>query len=487
LILRALATCFAAILAIAVGWSWLRTEREAAMPAAPVVESDSTTESSLALPAASADRAPGTDRREAGVEPPKPVQSAPELTTVRLHVMHGITGERLAGVRVQAQWGKLGERRILQSDDQGVAEVEVPPGTIFFSANHGELSGTAFFREHGSMSAKQEQPFELLLFPERVLYIQVVDGNGNPRAEVAVCLRTEGAPQQGWFTLDPGNPDPPMPTAIQEVWRGATAGQLGIARVEPLRLLLDDYYAALRAGRAATLFADLAFPTHPPAAVQIDPLQWPQAPVQLVLPELGSLTVVVLDSSGQPTSERAKVYVDAALPLERPSLRVGERDLESGRMLFDSVPYGLPLAVEVSFYGQRDAIRRKIDGPTHAQPELELVIVESSPMPVIVGRLVGASGAPIGLASVTVQSLNRAGEALSFGTYELKLTAGVFECLLATRIYEGGSVTLRFESAGLVATRELRSELTHLRIGLGDVKLEPAPQKASEKNASGGH
>jgi hypothetical protein len=63
---------------------------------------------------------------------------------------------------------------------------------------------------------------------------------------------------------------------------------------------------------------------------------------------------------------------------------------------------------------------------------------------------------------------------LAFGSWNVGVdAAGGFEVRLATQLYEGGTVSLRFEREGQTATRELARELGLLRIALGDVRLAP--------------
>jgi hypothetical protein len=377
----------------------------------------------------------------------------------------------------------------LFSDENGeVAWKHWPQSVLVAAGSYGELRAeasaiTGFAKvtwrsPDGRAGFVSDAREELLLFPDRALEIQVVDSTGAPREGIKVRLVGDRAVvQRSWQTLDPSDPAPAERSRLtKDMWRGVTAGARGVARIEHADDALSAFYEAVRDGVQVSVFADLDFPA-PAAAVRIDPQLWPVEPVRLVLPQLGSLTVIVLDAGGRPTRERVKVLVDsAAQGQERSSQRIGEGVLASGRITIGDVPLSLPLSVNISFYGRRAALHRQIDGPTAAQPDVELVVQESPPTPVLAGRILDAAGAPLGGASVTFkfESKDQTGEALAFGGQEVVTdSAGRFELLFTQRIYDGGSVELRIGVASATASRVLANELGLPRIELGDVRLAP--------------
>jgi hypothetical protein len=535
MVLRALALLLLACSAIAgLAW-WLRSDRTTGAAAAPRSEptvATSVQEAGLALPQRvgeeqrpSTRQEPPVDERPAASRPrSRPAAGAafqwrpPEGSEVeaRLAVVDGTTGQRLRGARLvwaeQAEikaraagggsYGKLAEAlersgHELFSDENGEAVWRHWPEAIVVAASYGELRAEATvtagpggslhghasvaFSEvtwrspdgrTGSMSNQQE---ELLLFPDRALEIQVVDSRGVPRAGIKVRLAGDRAVVQRAQTLDGHDLAPAQrPRLTKEWWRGVTEGAHGVARIEHADEVLSAYYAAVRGGTPVSVFADLDFPS-PAAAVRLDPRLWPVEPVRLVLPELGSLTVIVLDAGGRPTRERVKVLVDsAAQEAERSSQRIGEGVLAGGRVTIGDVPLALPLSVNVSFYGQRAAVHRQIDGPTAAQPHVELVVHESPPTPMLAGRILDPDGAPLREAHVTFkfESRDSTGEARVLGGQEVVTdAAGHFEILFTQRVYDRGSVELRLAAAGATARRVLANELGLPRIELGDVRL----------------
>ena len=413
------------------------------------------------------------------------VEDLPKRIESTLLIVDGTSGDPLPGARVR--WADLVEIhrfRSSQVDRRGWTEATVVeqigrldvadasgfirvPGELgagWFTAHHGELSATdrRIFMHESRVTTPTEERISygteaLLLFPDRALEIQVVDSQGRPREGIEVCLRVAGLPFQS------------------EIWRGTTRAEDGIARIEHTDSLLEQFYEWARMGKHGELFADFGFATRPPVNQRIDPLRWPQEPIQLELPGIGSLRVTVLDQSGQPTTERVKVYVDATDPGEALTSRIGEGDVDNGSIRFGSIQYGLRLAVSVSFYGRRDSIRREIAGPDSYQQDLELTVHESAPTPLITARPMDSKGQPIVSRAVLFRfvSRNAHGDTLSSGSQALMTdSSGRFEAQLLTALYPQGSCSIRLSYDGYYTERELTADLAFEHIELGDLRLD---------------
>ena len=406
-----------------------------------------------------------------------------------LRVVDGTTGDPLPGAQVW--WASIHEITRFRESSRGATHWSDPaileqignkefadssghigmqgkPSIgVLFTGRHGELSGTGLrnLSEFGSLDKAEKAELEyampasedLELFPDRTLEVRVVDSRGQSQGNVAVSLRLERGEQE------------------KEVWRGKTSREDGIARIEHVDRLLPDFYRARRSGRSVEVYADFGFVTYPSAAVRIDASPWPATAVQLTLPDTGSLTVTVFDENWQPTTERAMVYV-AVAELSDPSLpTIGEGDIEGGSIRFGSIPLGLNLVVHVSFYGMRGSIRREIRGPDGYRSDVELVLHQSAPTPLITGRLLDDLGQPIRSRAARFYwaAHNDRGNSFAGGNQVLATNVdGRFEARLGTAPYPGGSYSIRLSCEGSYAERELTADYVFEHNELGNLRLD---------------
>ena len=327
---------------------------------------------------------PGERERETGAAGAAGPHEADEADLpargLAVRVVERASGAPVAGARVR--WARAREPRAaadveeeldlgsasVETDARGEARLALDAGAALVDARRGELWG--FRRVDGG----EGSTLVLSLVPDRTLAVRAVDGAGRPVAGVPVAIRLDALRAEGG-----------------DLWRGAT-GEDGVARVRHFDALLGER------AREAALAAVLAFPTRSPVAAALEGVAGFAAPIELVVPDSGSLAVSVLDPSRRPVDQASlRVAVergDGALAQAGPASFERPIPVARGEVVLPFVEVGLELHLQAEAPAWRPARARGF-GPRAPGEGARIEIVFGEAWPVLVGRLVDERGAAL--------------------------------------------------------------------------------------------
>ena len=174
--------------------------------------------------------------------------------------------------------------------------------------------------------------------------------------------------------------------------------------------------------------------------ISLDP--WPSEPVELVLPATGEVLVVV---TGLPPGTRGWCelgVLEPGRPVGR-MIRGGSASVsvEEGEALFPLVGLGLELGATVHLEGTGSSHTGRLTGPVRSGGRCTLRIDLAS-RPVLVGRLLGDDGEPVGKGEWHITILS---EELNHGTSLETDADGGFRFVLSERMQRGKLKSLQIE------------------------------------------
>jgi hypothetical protein len=189
------------------------------------------------------------------------------------------------------------------------------------------------------------------------------------------------------------------------ILRTATSGSDGIAELRHLReALVAVGWLVTEHAVCAGIAAD------PPVRVRFDPLLPPGEPLVLRIPATGSVEVEVLDQLGTPAGDGVEVVLQRVSTARRsaeaaPQARLwpdGARGavrlpVVDGRVCFERIGLGLRLEYGADYDGIGRFERQEAAGPLDAGQLVRLTLRQAAALPVLTGRLVNDSGAPLPL------------------------------------------------------------------------------------------
>jgi hypothetical protein len=260
----------------------------------------------------------------------------------------------------------------VSADAEGRAEIPRPSTSVIVLASAPGWWG---------MQTLEEDPdprIEVVLAAERQIAVQVVDASGRPVGGVPVALRSSF-----WGG------------AVDRL-RARTSAEDGIAH-------LRHVGTVLRSGGGQEWLVALAIASPKPVSATIDPVNLPEAPVRLVLPEIGSCVVRLLGEGGEPPREPFDVSLSASLPTsgEERARRRPERDaatlieVQDGVAVFPFVELGVELTAVARRSGGRVAETVRGVGPRRAGEQVELVLRLGRDVTTLRGRAVDETGSPL--------------------------------------------------------------------------------------------
>lgn len=277
------------------------------------------------------------------------------------------------------RWGE-----VFVCDELGVARVPLP--TTYPSQLGARARGRWARKEIHGGSAERAHVVELELARTLHLRVMVLDDGDRPRAGVAVSYcAMEGT--QG------------------RILRTASTDEEGIAELRHLR------EAIAGVGWQVTEHAVCAgFAADPPVRARFDPLNPPEEPIVLRLPAMGGVEIEVLDHSGAQVRDGIEVVLQRVSTARRsveaaPETRIwpdGARGalrlpVVDGRVRFERVGLGLRLEFGADFDGIGRFERQEAAGPLDPGQLVRLTLRQTAALPVLTGRLVNESGAPLPL------------------------------------------------------------------------------------------
>lgn len=217
----------------------------------------------------------------------------------------------------------------------------------------------------------EDNALRLVMSPERSLEVIVQDHRGRPKTGVRVGIVREAAGHA--TTL----------LTRQTIGRGkATFGM--VQRV-----------LGGQVGGGARFYATLAFPCEDPPRVQLDPADLPEEPIVLVMPQVGSLEVRVLDERGRPLSETANVTLGhMTRTAQGGETFIPEHNdrLMNGVASFAHVGVGTRVAIKLSGSRERADLVEEFDGPSRGGEVHRVQMKWTERYPVLLGTAVGEGG-----------------------------------------------------------------------------------------------
>ena len=292
----------------------------------------------------------------------------PPAGGLAVRVVRGDRALPAAGALVSFVEDAAADERFFRAGGDGVVLVPRPGGVATLVCKTEDLGGTLLVRASG--------PHErtLRLRPDPPLQVRVVGTDGEPRGRVPVALRrlVNGATRN----LVVAETDP--------------VG--GLARLLHPRTSLDaDPGGVARVG--------LALPLREPVEVRTGDLVSPD-PIELVIPETGSLEVLLHDAEGLPFLGRASVSVTASRDADEGSAPPTAKGTGSelltrqGHALFHHVGLRLSLEIRVRPEATYRPLVRHYVGPTNPGERITIPLVVSELATAVLGRVVGPDGAP---------------------------------------------------------------------------------------------
>jgi len=244
--------------------------------------------------------------------------------------------------------------RSFRTDEHGLTRLPFPVWRAAIRATHGDLVGE---RTVDAWSREELPPIRLELERDLVQRVKVVDAHGRACANVSVALRTGEESNRGTFTTARTGPD-------------GIAGLMHVQRVfENKRFNVEprvelDIHSLPGTNRGIAL-----------AALSSEPLE-------LVLPDAGSVRVRVKGPHGSALSGPLQAYINV-LPTEKNVERSGDHmpltvdDAGVGTALFTNVGIGLELNVmafpgasRTPSFGNTHYAARDFEGPKRAGEEI---------------------------------------------------------------------------------------------------------------------
>jgi len=370
-----------------------------------------------------------------------------------------------AQLDLEAWLGEHGERRV--TDGAGTCLLPASAGAddrLLLSARHGDLWSLDTVR------ARPGGTILIHLSADRALEIQVVDGGGLPVAGVPVAIVLA---RSGWQ---------------QTVWSGRTAGARGAVAVT---------HAQQRFGRYSdrgALLAVLGFPQVEPPAVRFDPAEDQPEPLRLVLPPTGSARVELVGPGGAPFEGEARVELWGHPPAADPAIARARAAgsgtstvaARGGQALFEHVGLGLQLHFDATPTGELRPGATEGQGPDVAGQELRFQVRLGGSFPVLVGRVVDATGEALAGYDLFARVVVPGNRALD-GPAQLVRTdaSGLFRVVVRAEVppAERAELTLRATTRGRTADADARLDLPRPlppgETDLGVVQLRGAPLIAS--------
>lgn len=298
----------------------------------------------------------------------------------------------------------------------------------------------------GSTTLRAEDT-EVVLELERdpSLYVRVVDERDRPVEGLPVAIRV----------LEP---------ALRDAAVERTDSQ-GRVRFEHAGMLLESLVEA--SPTRIPLGVGIAIPHEPPVVHPLG-VEVPGEPIELTLPPVGRVEVLVKDSAGTLRSDAPYVWI---LP---PGVSVSPRlagRAKNGRVLFPYVGLGLELDIRVSLSDGRTPILVRREGPTEPGETRRIEVVVSEDVPVVVGMLVDAAGAPLAEKAASL-TFRRAGNGPTRASRLQVVTdaSGRFRGVAGDPFMEGTTRTLEVQVNSDRGPLAARTDLSFpLAIGPNDV------------------
>jgi hypothetical protein len=296
--------------------------------------------------------------------------------------------------------------------------------------------------------------------------VRVVDERGLPRADVPVELRLEHG--------------------------GGTSSVLGRTRGD------EGLATFRRVGEGWGLDLERCSATASIAGVFERPIErtypfreWPQAPVELVLPAHGSVVVLLLDAAGDALPDPRREVELAIAREQQPGASLwnaagtSSTEVEGGRARFGFV--GLGLELEATFDGrpERGRASTTLRGPTRPGEEVSVQLICRGPASELLFRALDPGGTPLAERELELSLVRRiGGGSLSTGESRTTDAGGRVRIALLEPWSAGSTLTLELTcrvSAGdtLAAELDLSREFPPGTTDLGDVVLAPAPMLVS--------
>jgi len=271
----------------------------------------------------------------------------------------------------------------------GIAELPLPPGSIWIAARHEERYGTVW----GMTRANLAEVLEIRIVPAIHVRVHVEDETQKPLAGVPVAYMT-------------GDGFDSHANARTET------DERGDAELRHLETVMTDYGRQQRNRIVALL------PGAEPPGADFAPENPPREPVRIVVPRCGSVLVEVLDLAGALVGDGIGVTLQGALSAEQRdewkertlSEFVGQRDglgaqtawTTAGRAHFPHVPIGRRLECFASPDRSSAHVSVTADGPLRPGEEVRIRLQQDAAHPLLTGRIVTADGSP--LAGITLMS-----------------------------------------------------------------------------------
>ena len=450
-------------------------------PDHPVAREDASPLAPLAVPArqpsAAALVADAPPEPEAPVAPEgRPIEFVDLDDGVQVLVRVKASAEPIPGALVAfVDFGELEtERRALLADPEDRDQAAARFGRLFRADENGlvtvprsqaGLSGRNAFVEassddlwgRASLTVGVAEPVLLELVPDGDLAVRVVDQSGAPRPGVRTCLIARRDERSSPLVF------------------GVTREPDGVA-------LLRHVSSKMRSQGGASAFAALAIPLEESVELGCDPARLPEEPLELVLPETGSLEIVLVTPEGTPHEGLAWVRTGyRPLVPSRPSTwsrPAYTHVIRDGRLVLEVGP-GLAFDFEVE---GEDFVEFEAEGvgPRRAG-ELATVRLEIGRSASTVAARLLADGEPLPDARVVVfQEIGYVGGARQ-GREDRERTDAGGRISFPVLPPEDPARRLTFEFSTRHDGEELSAELVlgpELAPGeneLGDLALEPRP------------
>jgi hypothetical protein len=457
--LRGVLALFALVLLVALGLL-LRSAGEAADSAsaseptefaAPVETSESTPERVTD----SSEPSRTVPREEPAAEVASPTRDG----LVRVRVLHHETLEPIAGAQVrwieasdlkdperspfvfdpnaETRWETLGQTATC--DATGEVWIAPPKGWYRMEATHADLWGRT------GVSRPLLARYEILVAPQEILRVQVVDFEGQPAAGVGIAVQPAGSANAG------SRPD-------------ALTGPDGIAQLSHVR------GRELGGGHGPLLVRACILAAAPVQKI-VDSREASAGPVRLVLPPTCSITVQLVDLAGEPWLGRAAVHVTTGAGGLFAAVRDGQAEFPHVELNRSGTANLVAIPEEGYFTGSV-----LLQGSAVAGDHLRLELVVNEGGLRLRGRALGPDGAP--LAGTWL-------EVFGAGAYPASGQAGTdsngnFSILIqATSIKPFESATILASQHGLERALDISAPLDGRLIDLGDLVLEKLPTRVA--------
>jgi len=311
-----------------------------------------------------------------------------------------------------------------QADASGVLQLPAPDQRFSIVAENGESFGYRWFFDPAEVS----QGFEILLYPEIQVTVEVRDGNGNPVEGAAVGFNH--APFA--YTNSP---------SLQ-----VTTDANGKATFAHLELETSDHPE--RPGSFALLV-----PSAPAQRFEVAAADLPGAHLQFVMPQTGTVQIEAVDGSGFPLDNGTPVVLQLADQIARTVANGGSQEarnrfsmklsesmqvayVRDGIATFTQVGIGTELAA-ASYDDEANGYAVAIvQGPRHAGDVVKATLGLSKAPGELRFRLVNADGEHVELPkghSVVISGVDQKGHSFGHGASPNPLENGAYRVPLSER------------------------------------------------------